>query len=250
MKQTRILMGMPVTVHVVDPAASAETLETVFAYFESVDRRFSTYKPDSEISRINRQELALDEASADMKTVIALAEQTREETNGYFDIVRPGMIDPSGLVKGWAIHNAAELLRQRGFANFFVDAGGDVAVAGKNESGRDWRVGIRSPFDVNEIVKVLALSDCGVATSGTYVRGQHIYDPYNVDAPITDVVSVTVIGPDIYDADRFATAAFAMGREGIAFLESLEGLEGYLIDQERQATYTSGFERFVNHESH
>lgn len=101
---------------------------------------------------------------------------------------------------------------------------------------------------MNEIVKVLKLSNCGIATSGTYVRGQHIYDPYNVDEPITGVLSLTVIGPDVYDADRFATAAFAMGRDGILFIESLEGFEGYMIDDERRATFTSGFERYVDHD--
>jgi thiamine biosynthesis lipoprotein len=240
-------MGMPITVEIVDPGATEADLECVFAYFDSVDCRFSTYKPDSEISRINRRELEVEAASADMKTVLALAEQTRDETNGYFQIARPGMIDPSGLVKGWAIQNAAELLHENGFRNYIVDAGGDVQVAGKNAWGKEWRVGIRNPFDLKEIVKVLALTDRGVATSGTYVRGQHIYDPYNVDEPITGILSLTVVGPNVYDADRFATAAFAMGRDGILFIEGLEGFEGYMIDEDHRATYTSGFERYVEH---
>jgi thiamine biosynthesis lipoprotein len=66
--------------------------------------------------------------------------------------------------------------------------------------------------------------------------------------PLTEVVSLTVIGPDIYEADRFATAAFAMGQAGIIFVEQLEGFEGYLINQEGQATFTSGFARYVCHD--
>jgi thiamine biosynthesis lipoprotein len=80
------------------------------------------------------------------------------------------------------------------------------------------------------------------------VRGQHIYNPHQSHTPIRDIVSLTVIGPDIYEADRFATAAFAMGRQGIQFIEHLQGFEGYLIDAQARATFTSGFERYVVHE--
>ncbi len=247
MKETRILMGMPVTLELVDAWATQEVLDTVFAYFECVDAKFSTYKENSEISMINRHQLSLEQSSQEMRTIFTLAEQTRRETDGYFDIRQNDMYDPSGIVKGWAIQNAAGILRQKGFENFYVDAGGDIQVAGRNNQGKNWQVGIQSPFNTNEIVKVLSVSDCGIATSGTYVRGQHIYNPKNKNRLITDILSLTVIGPDIYQADRFATAAFAMGREGILFIENLNGFEAYMIDQDRQATYTSGFDRSVQH---
>ncbi len=245
MKETRLLMGMPITVEIADANASQESIDTVFEYFEYIDETFSTYKEHSEISRLNRREIGLAEFSADMRTVLTLAEVTRQETDGYFDIMRNGICDPSGLVKGWAINNAADMLRQKGLANFYVDAGGDIQADGKNSQGQAWRVGIRNPFDLAEIVKVISISNLGVATSGTYVRGQHIYNPRETDSLVTDVVSLTVIGPTIYEADRFATAAFAMGRKGIVFIENLDGFEGYLIDQNRQATFTSGFARYV-----
>jgi thiamine biosynthesis lipoprotein len=240
-------MGMPVTLEVVDAAASGDLFEAVFAYFEYVDHKFSTYKEDSEISLLNRRELALEDASRDMKTVFALAEQMRLQTRGYFDIRLGDTVDPSGLVKGWAIFNASELVRQRGMKNYYVEAGGDFQAVGKNSQGQDWRVGIRSPFNLREIVKVLEISNRGVATSGTYIRGAHIYNPKNGGKPATDIVSLTVIGPDIYTADCYATAAFAMGKEGITFIENLEGFEGYMIDNNRQATLTSSFSRYVSH---
>ncbi len=241
-------MGMPITVEVIDARATADVVGEVFAYLEYVDEKFSTYKEHSEISLINRHALTLTQASEDMKTVFALAEQTKQETEGYFDIAHAGTFDPSGLVKGWAVYNAAEILRQKGFEDYYVEAGGDIEVAGKNSQGRNWRVGIRNPFNLNEIVKVLSLTGCGVATSGTYIRGQHIYNPKEAGQLITEVVSLTVIGPDVYEADRFATAAFAMGREGIFFVESLVGFEGYMIDRNGQATLTSGFQRYVSHD--
>ena len=248
MRQTRVLMGMPITAEVVDPSAGAAELDQVFDYFQYVDRKFSTYKVDSEISAINRREITVARSSPDMRAVFALAEQTRQETDGYFDIERAGRYDPSGLVKGWAIYHAAEILWADGFDNFYVEAGGDIQAAGKNSRGESWRVGIRNPFNATEIVKVLAVSDCGVATSGTYVRGQHIYRPQEPGALQTGVVSLTVVGPDIYAADRFATAAFAMGAHGIQFIEGLEGFEGYSIDRDGQATLSSGLGRYVVHD--
>jgi len=247
MKQTRVLMGMPITLEVIDKSVSEVVFDEVFSYFAYVDGKFSTYKDDSEISKINRGELSLAESSEDMQLIFGLAEQTRLETDGYFNIQHNSKYDPSGIVKGWSIYNAAQILRRKGFENYYVEAGGDIQMSGMNDQGEKWRVGIRNPFNQDEIVKVLSLTDYGVATSGTYVRGQHIYNPLSDGSLITDILSLTVIGPDIYEADRFATAAFAMGRDGIYFIECLEGFEGYMIDQDKQATFTTGFEKRVLH---
>ena len=237
-------MGMPITVEILDDNPIEADIERVFAYFRSIDETFSTYKEESEISKINRGELAEEDYSDAMKTILALSEQTAQETQGYFDIHCNGIIDPSGIVKGWAIFQAAQMLKDVGFANFYIDAGGDIQAAGMKE-GNPWRIGIRNPFNRTENVKVLVITDMGVATSGTAIRGQHIYNPHQHEQPIEDIVSPTVIGPNIYEADRFATAAFAMGRRGVYFIERLPGFEGYMIDSSARATYTSDFERYV-----
>ena len=130
MKQLQLLMGMPITVEVVDPYVTEADIEKVFAYFRAVDETLSTYKEHSEISKINRGELCEEEYSDDMKTILALSEQTKQETRGYFDIRHNGIVDPSGLVKGWAILQAAQMLRDAGWSNFYVDAGGDIQVSG------------------------------------------------------------------------------------------------------------------------
>jgi thiamine biosynthesis lipoprotein len=247
--ETRLLWDMPITVAIIDPPASS-LIARVFAYFEYIDGKFSTFKPNSEISLINEGLLGIEEVSFDMHTVFILAEEIRQKTDGYFNIVRGGKIDPLGLVKGWALSNAADILREAGCENFYVEAGGDFQAVGLNTENIPWRVGIRNPFNINEIVKVLAICDQGVATSGTYVRGQHINNPVTGEPTDSEVLSITVIGSDVYEADCYATAAFAMGRQGIAFIESLEGYEGYLIDSNKQATFTSGFERYVDHENH
>src|SRR5215467_13130075 len=157
MKQLQLLMGMPITIEVIDPSASEADIERVFAYFRTVDETFSTYKEHSEIAKVNWGELCEEEYSDEMKTILALSEQTRQETHGYFDIQHNGIIDPSGIVKGWAILQAAHLLKEAGFSNFYIDAGGDIQVTG-NKNGEPWRIGIRNPFERNEIVKALSVT--------------------------------------------------------------------------------------------
>lgn len=235
-------MGMPIMVEITDGLTAEKAFDTVFSYFKYIDEKFSTYKDTSEISRINRGELEEGNFSEDMKIVLKLSAQTKSETDNYFDIVNPkGIYDPSGLVKGWSIHNAAKLLRSMGVSEFYIDAGGDVQADGKY-----WRVGIKNPFSDKEIIKVAYIKDRGIATSGTYIRGQHIYNPHQPSRPISEIVSLTVVGPDIYEADRFATAAFAMGKKGIFFIENLNGFEGYLIDANGIATMTTGFESYTS----
>src|SRR5579862_7542675 len=122
MKETRLLMGMPITIEITDATAIQNDLDLIFTYFTSIDERFSTYKESSEISQINRRELLPADYSADMRTILALSEQTKRETEGYFDIHHNGLLDPSGLVKGWAIQNAAQILKEQGFQHFYIDA--------------------------------------------------------------------------------------------------------------------------------
>ncbi len=247
MRQSRLIMGMPITVEVVSDSSRAEdAINKVFKYFTAVDERFSTYKYTSEVMQINRKEIQKQQWSKEMQEVFSLAQKTHQETGGYFNIQRPdGSIDPSGVVKGWAIRNAADLLRNLGYRDFFIDAGGDIQSSGHNNQENPWSVGIRNPFQTEEIVKVLYPRGHGVATSGTYVRGQHIYNPHAPTEAILDPVSLTIIGPDVCEADRFATGAFAMGKQGMMFIESLKGFEGYSIDTEGIATMTSGFEAYT-----
>ena len=247
MKETRPIMGMPISIEICDINIDARISEKVFSYFASIDERFSTHKTGSELSQINRGELLEHEYSVEMKEVFLLAEKTKQETRGYFDICTPeGYLDPSGIVKGLAILRAAELLIQAGSINFYIEAGGDIQTHGHNSWGKPWRVGIKDPFDRAHIVKIITPYGFGVATSGTYERGQHIYDPINKTRSVSDIISMTVVGSNVYEADRFATAAFAMGSRGIAFIEDMPNLEGYSIDQNGIATMTSGFEKFVS----
>ncbi len=244
MKKQAIVMGMPSTISIVDnDKKTAEIIQKVFNYFTYIDSIFSTYKPESEITKINNKQLPISEASPIVKKVFALCEQTKQETNGYFNINHKGFIDPSGIVKGYAIHQGAEILRKNGYKDFCVEIAGDIEVSGTN-NGNPWRIGIENPFNRKEIIKIIALINKGIATSGNYIRGKHIYNPVTKKGT-DEVISISVIGPNAYEADRFATAAFAIGIKGIEFIEKLKDFEAYMVTKNKQAYYTEGFEKFV-----
>jgi len=240
------MWDMPITIEIADTVGRDDVFSSVFTYFAHVDALFNTFDPKSEISRINILHIHRSEWSEEIREVYDLCVRTKAETNGYFDHISHGSINPLGIVKGWAIKKGSELLLEHGYKNFYIEAGGDIQVHGMNYEGTPWITGIRNPFNRLENVKLLSLTNCGIATSGSYIRGNHIYDPYNRNMPISDIVSMSVIGPDVLEADRFATATFAMGKEGILFVEKTKGLEGYMIDRHGTATYTSGFEKYVN----
>ena len=237
------IMGMPIIVDVRDEAVSADDLEPVFAWFREVDRIFSTFKPDSEISRLNRDELSIHAACADVRDVLQRCESLRIETDGAFDVrTASSDIDPSGYVKGWAVDRAGTLLRGLGASNFSINAGGDVLLAGGALPDRGWRVGVQHPLRRDRLAKVVEGSDLAVATSGTYERGDHILDVRTGAAP-AGVLSVTVTGPELGTADAFATAAYARGEDAARWTLTLphRGYEALTILAGGEVLSTSGF---------
>lgn len=247
MKKEATIMAMPVKMNIVDENVKNSDFDDVFSYLRYMDEKFSTYKETSEITAINKGKLSEKKISQDMKKILVLGKQTKKETNGYFDMKINGKIDPAGIVKGLAIFESSKMLLQKGFQNFYIEIAGDIEVRGKNDKGKKWKIGIENPFNRKEIIKVIELSDRGIATSGTYIRGTHIYDPVN-KKNADDIASITVIGPNVYEADRFATAVFAMGKAGIEYLEARIGFEGYMITKDKQAYMTSGFEQYLTKE--
>ncbi len=207
----------------------------MFAWLRWVDATFSTYRKDSEISRLDRGELSLTEADKDVRWVLARCETLREETDGYFDAHAAGPLDPSGLVKGWSVDRAAELLRDAGYEHFAVSAGGDMRIVGP-----DWRVGVQHPLQRQSVAAVLHVNDLAVATSAAYARGKHVLNPHTGRAP-ADVLSVTVVGPELATADAYATAAFAMGAGGPEWTARLSGYEAMTIMADETVLTTGGF---------
>jgi thiamine biosynthesis lipoprotein len=217
------VMGMPVVLEARD-AVRAAVLDPVFDWFEWVDATFSTYKPESEISRIARGELAVEDAAPDVASVLDRCEQLKVETNGYFDAYAGGSLDPSGLVKGWSVDRAAAIADSLGLRAYAIYAGGDVLVRGGG-----WRVGIQHPTEPQAYAQVVELDEGAIATSGAYLRGSHIVAPHTGEPP-AGMLSVTIAGPDLATADAYATAAFAMGeRAAHHWVARLRGYEGMVI---------------------
>jgi thiamine biosynthesis lipoprotein len=206
------------TVVVIEATSSALEEVTLSAavneveqFFYQVDRDFSTYKSDSQVSRIRRGELTIDEASEYVKQVWALCEFSRELTLGAFDPWKAeGGFDPSGLVKGWAAEVGAQMLVEAGVENVLINASGDIVLRGGKPEGGPWNIGIASPDDVEKYVKFFDVTDGSVATSGDYEKGAHIVDPHTGLIAI-GARSATVIGPDGAICDALATALMVDG---------------------------------------
>ncbi|MFJ9582538.1 FAD:protein FMN transferase [Streptomyces acidicola] len=235
MRRVEHVMGFPVSLRVDDADVPEAAVDAVFAWLHEVDARFSPFRPDSEVSRLDRGEQSGDDLSADLREVLDLCEHYRTATGGAFDVRLPGRgLDPCAVVKGWSVQRAAELLTAAGAERFCLNAGGDVAAA-----GGPWRIGVRHPERADRLCTVLEITDGAVATSARYERGDHIVDG-RTGRPATGLLSMTIVAPTLTEADSVATAAFAMGTEGIEWAASREGCEVFAVDAERQVFRTPG----------
>lgn len=237
------VMGTVVSFDVRDDAPGIDdALAHAVAVLHAIDETFSTYRPSSAISRLERGDLALTDAPADVRWVLVRCAQLRQETGGYFDVRATGRLDPSALVKGWALERATRVLEAAGLGNFCITGGGDVVCRGAAAPGDRWHIGVQHPLDREAIAAVVVGTDLAVATSGAYERGDHVRDPYGGAAP-RGVRSVTVTGPDLGFADAYSTAAFAMGAQGPAWTAHLpaRGYEAMTILAAGTVRSTPGF---------
>ena len=194
-----------------DEVAVSAAVDEVERFFFSVDQDFSTYKEDSQVSRIRRGELEIEDASEYVQQVWALCEFSREITMGAFDPWKAeGGFDPSGLVKGWAAEVGAQMLVEAGTESVLINASGDIVLRGGKPDGGPWNIGIASPDDVEKYVKFFDVVDGSVATSGDYEKGAHVVDPHTGLIAI-GARSATVIGPDGAICDALATALMVDG---------------------------------------
>jgi thiamine biosynthesis lipoprotein len=226
-------MGLPVSVLARGAGATGQDADravgTVFAELVEVDRVFSPYRPDSDVSRIGRGEATVQACGAEVKEVAERCEQARALTGGLFDATRPdGTWDPSGLVKGWAAERAFGLLRGVAGLDWCLNAGGDVVV--DCPSGAAFHVGVQDPRDPAAVAAAVPCTAGAVATSGTAARGAHLYDPRTGAASASRWLSVTVIGPSLETADVLATAAFVAGDDWRRVVQLVPGYTGLGID--------------------
>jgi thiamine biosynthesis lipoprotein len=241
------LMGMPISLALrgrhVDDRAADEAWQRALEVLREVDRVFSTYRADSFVSRLDRGEIDVAGCPPEVAEVIALGEQARRESGGAFDVLLPGPdglvhLDPSGVVKGWAVERAAVALEALPGTDFCLSAGGDLVCRTKVRGAAPWRIGIEDPHDPASTVAVVPVLNGAVATSGLAHRGAHIVDPRSGRAA-TGLASVTVVGPDLTWADIDATAAFALGLPGVGWLEE-RGRQGLVVLPDGTAQLVNG----------
>ena len=235
------IMGMPIVIDVRD-ADDGSALDPLFDWFRFVDATFSTYIPDSDINKLNRGEITLADAHPSVREVLEHCEQLRSETSGFFDVSArdPRYIDPSGFVKGWSVDRAVAIADRMGWSNYAISAGGDMRLRGGARPEPVWRVGIQHPENPTQVVAVVCGDDIAVATSGAYIRGEHVINPHTRQPP-EGVLSVTITGPELATTDAYATAAFAMGLDGPAWTARLSGYEAMTIRADGRSLHTPGF---------
>lgn len=212
-------MGTEASLHLRGPRVGSDpavepAVAAVFGHLRAADELFSTYRPGSQVSALRRRELPREQWHPWLTEVVALCEEARDRTDGYFDAWLPGGFDPSGLVKGWAAERAAaHVARLRGF-DHYLNVGGDITGRVGVTSAPPWRVAVEDPATETAYLAILDLRAGAVATSGSAARGPHIVDPHTGAHP-SELLAVTVTGPALLWADVFATAAFARGGDDI-----------------------------------
>ena len=231
------VMGMPISLalrgrHAGDAAGRSAWAE-VMDSLRAVDAVFSTYRPESVVSRLGRGELTPADCPPEVTEVIDLGEEAHRTSGGAFSIYRAApdggvVFDPSGVVKGWAAERAAESLRALPETDFCLSAGGDLVCRTVDPAGRPWRIGIEDPRDPRRLVAVVPVHTGAVATSGSAHRGQHVVDA-RTGRPPSGIASVTVVADSLTAADIDATAAYAQGVDAAEWLGTRPGRTGLVV---------------------
>lgn len=238
-------MGTVVTIDVFgvggpDVRALDAHLDAALAELRDADRVFSTWQPDSAMSRVRRGELALVEAPQVVTEVLGACALARRLSGGWFDPwALPGGVDPTGYVKGWAAQRVAGTIAATGVTGVLVNAAGDVASVGGMENGAPFRIGIADPASKRELACVVELRGA-IATSGAYERGPHLIDPW-IGRPAARVASASVVGPDLGLADALATGLAVGGDDVLALIEDLDEYQALTIGADGARSWTVGF---------
>ena len=230
--------------HLSEKSLHAAIVE-VRAFTQHVDEVFSTYKPDSVVSKLRRGEVKIEDCSPEVIEVWNACANAQFLSDGAFDPWKvAGGFDPSGYVKGWAADICADMLVAAGAAHVQVNAAGDIALRGGYREGdvvKPWSIGVVNPENRLEVLQVFAITDGAIATSGTYERGAHINDPYTGMIAI-GAESATVIGPDGGLTDALATALMVSGQDGAVWFSQpeLADYSAWVINRNEKTSWALG----------
>ena len=230
------VLFLDVASSVISEAEIDTAVDSVKKFVYEVDELFSTYKDGSHVSRLRRGEIAIEECPSDLQEVWQLCAVARDLTEGAFDPwAVAGGFDPSGYVKGWAADRVAQILVAAGCENIQVNAAGDLTLRGgvaENGVVGGWKIGVVNPDSRQEVLRIFEINDGAIATSGTYERGAHIFDPGTGTIAI-GAKSATALGPDGGVADALATALMVAGEDGAKWFGQPELTEysAWVIDR-------------------
>ena len=284
-------MGTTYSVKMVAPASAIDRerlAQKIEAKLEGVNRRMSTYLPESEVSRLNAAPLGeAVEVSRDTRLVLDEALRINELTGGAFDptvgplvdlwgfgprggrgVPSPDdvaklrnivgldklywqgdgaglvkrvdglQVDLSGIAKGFAVDQLADLLDGEGAADYLVEVGGELRSKGRAPGGRAWRVGIEKPaLASGDLQRIIDFEGAALATSGNYriffeQDGQnycHIIDPVKGRPVEHRLASVTVVADSTMTADALSTALLVLGAEAGMRLAKAENIAAFFI---------------------
>jgi thiamine biosynthesis lipoprotein len=241
-------MNLPISLairgrHTTDDQARAAWAQAM-ATLREVDAVFSTWRPDSPVSRLGRGEITLDDCPPEVAEVLALGELAERQSQGAFGVLRAGpgggvVLDPTGVVKGWAVERAADHLRALESCDFCLSAGGDLVCRTLDPDAPPWRIGIEHPHDTSRVIAVAPVHTGAVATSGTAHRGDHLVDA-RTGRPPSGVASVTVMAATLTWADIDATAAYAHGAHAARWLGTRPGRSGLVVWADGSTTLVDG----------
>lgn len=246
------VMGMPISIDLRQVAGEhAEGVEAVldecFDLLRRVDETFSLWQPDTPMARLSAGAAQLRDVPVVVVEVLRSCVLAAQETGGSFSARRPdGRIDPTGLVKGWAVAQVGDLLLANGFRHWCICAAGDVLAHGQADPTEPWVIGVAAPDAPGELLDAVQLDTGGaVATSGSAERGAHIWDPLR-GMPARGLRSATVVcatgrPSDIVRADVLATAAVARGQGAVAWLETITDIDALVVTADGSQECTSGW---------
>jgi thiamine biosynthesis lipoprotein len=229
-------MGTVASIHVYDEASTAHVdaaVASVLAELERLEEIFSTFRPNSQISRVNRGELSLFDCDPEVIEVMDACTWLEHASDGAFAARRPEpphALDPAGFVKGWAAERSARALTDAGLGRWYLAVGGDICTSGAPPGADHWEFALADPYDASRAIAGVDLpAGHAIATSGVGARGLHLWHGTTGEA-VAQFASLTVVGPSLMWADAFATAAFARGADGLAWLERFDDYVGFAVD--------------------
>ena len=173
------------------------------------------------------------------------------------EITKTGVkLDLGGIVKGYAAEEVKKIVKKHEIEHAFVNLGGNVLVIGNKVDGSPWKIGIQDPRESSgDVMAVVDAVDLTIVTSGNYERYfeedgklyHHIINPQTGYPAENNILSVTIISENSFDADALSTAVYVMGlKKGLKFIEDMEDIEVMFITEDLEVYLSSGLEELVN----